>query len=89
MSRAFPPRFPKQPWLMDAADLRPQGDPEIQVFTGKSILMGMHVRGIPEGQPLIAVRWEDGPQSLVIADGPITEAALEEPLTADNWDNED
>lgn len=65
----FIKRYPKAPWLIDAADLRAQGDPEVQVFTrSMDVLLGLHVRGIEDGGAMIAIRWNGTPVSAVIPD---------------------
>ncbi len=60
-------RWPKQPWLYPESDLKPQGAPECQVFTGNTVLLALHVRGLPTHE-MIAIRWDGGPVSALIPD---------------------
>lgn len=48
-------RFPKTPWLYDARDLVPQGDPETAVFLHGSSIVGLHIRGV-EGHVILGIR---------------------------------
>lgn len=84
MSR-YEDRWPKQRWLLALEDLRPQGEPETQVFTGTAILLALHVRGLDQPE-LLAIRWENGPMSAAIADGGITLADGEANFHVDDGD---
>ena len=50
------PRYPRQPWLYDARDLAPQGDPETVVFMPHhEQIEGLHIRGL-EVDVMLGVR---------------------------------
>ena len=68
-------RWPLQPWGYPLTDLRAQGAPELQRFTGHEVLLVMHVRGAEAfgnvGE-LLGVRVTDtGTMTAALAEGVI------------------
>lgn len=64
-----PRRYPRAPWLIDNADLVPQGDPETVVFLpDHQSLLGLHIRGLGEDVMLGIREDSDGaPVTCVVA----------------------
>lgn len=64
----FRDRYPVVPWIYPLSDLRPQGNPEVEVFTAGSVLLGLRVIGV-DTDALLGIRWADGgPVSALIAE---------------------
>lgn len=52
-------RYPKTPWLYDARDLEPQGDPETIVFLPHhEQIAGLHIRGL-ESDVMLGIKMTD------------------------------
>jgi len=68
-------------WSFLLPDIRPQGDPEWQMFLGRDVLLGLHVRGLPEAGAMLAVRVrDDGWMTALIPDAPM-------PIETPNYDD--
>jgi hypothetical protein len=66
---------PRLPWLYPLTDVRPQGEPELQSFTGRDVLLVLHVRGAEAFGNIgelfgIRIR-DDGTMTAALAEGAI------------------
>lgn len=57
---SFPQRFPRQPWIYDARDLTPMGDPETVIFLPRAAsIIGLHIVGLTDGDKMIGIRCDE------------------------------
>jgi len=70
----FRERWPLTAWGYPLTDLRSQGEPELQSFTGADVLLVMHVRGVESfgSGDLFGMRVrDDGTMTAALAAGAI------------------